>query len=98
MKLYIDNHEVEPKADQSLFDIVKELGYIKGKLSTDPIVAKLAGRVFTLNYIPLRAKDVAPDRKTIRTAVEASEGNIRLLRYDDPLGQVKQSIDYIKTL
>ena len=87
MKLYIDNHVVEPKPDQSLYDIVKELGYIKGKLSTDPIVAKLAGRVFTLNYVPLRSKDITPDRASIRTAVEASGGNIRLYGYDDPMGR-----------
>ena len=87
MKLYIDNHVIEPKVDQSLFDIIKELGYIKGKLSTDPIVAKLAGRVFTLNYVPLRSKDISPDRETIRTAMEASGGNIRLIGYDDPLGR-----------
>ena len=87
MKLYIENHVVEPKPDQSLFDIVKELGYIKGKLSSDPLVAKIAGRVFTLNYIPLRSKDVSPDRETIRTAMEASGGHIRLFGYDDPLGR-----------
>ena len=87
MKLYIDNHVVEPKVDQSLFDIVKELGYFKGKLSTDPLVAKIAGRVFTLNYVPLRSKDVTPDRQSIRTAMEASGGNIRLFGYDDPLGR-----------
>ena len=87
MKLYIEDHVVEPKVDQSLYDIVKELGYFQGKLSTDPIVAKIAGRVFTLNYIPLRSKDVSPDRKTIRTAMEASGGHIRLFGYDDPLGR-----------
>ena len=93
MKLYIDNHIVEPRPNQSLFDIVKELGYIKGKLSTDPIVAKMAGRVFTLNYVPLRAKDVTPDRESIRTAVESSGGHIRLYRYNDPMGREA----YIKT-
>ena len=87
MKLYIENHVVEPKVDQSLFDIVKELGYFQGKLSTDPLVAKIAGRVFTLNYVPLRSKDVTPDRESIRTAMEASEGNIRLFGYNDPLGR-----------
>ncbi len=93
MKLYIDNHVIEPKVDQSLFDIIKELGYIQGKLSTDPIVAKIAGRVFTLNYIPLRSKDVTPDRQSIRTAMEASSGHIRLFGYDDPLGREA----YVKT-
>ena len=87
MKLYIDNHVIEPKVDQSLFDIVKELGYFQGKLSTDPLVAKIAGRVFTLNYVPLRSKDVTPDRESIRTAMEASGGNIRLFGYNDPLGR-----------
>ena len=87
MKLYIDNHTVEPKPDQTLFDIVRELGLFGGKLSSDPLVAKIAGRVFTLNYIPLRAKDVTPDRKTIRTAMEASGGKIRLFRYADPEGR-----------
>ena len=93
MKLYIENHVVEPKVDQSLFDIIKELGYIKGKLSTDPIVAKIAGRVFTLNYVPLRSKDVSPDRQSIRTAMESSGGHIRLFGYDDPLGREA----YVKT-
>ena len=87
MKLYIDGHEFEARADQSLFDIIKELGLYSGKLSSDPLVAKLAGRVFTLNYVPLRSKDVSPDRETIRKAVEASGGNVRLFRYDHPTGR-----------
>lgn len=87
MKLYIDNHTVEPRADMSLFDIVNELGLIKGKLSSDPLVAKIAGRVFTLNYIPLRSKDITPDRESIRTAMEASGGKVRLIRYSEPEGR-----------
>ena len=87
MKLYIDNHTVEPKPDQSLFDIVKELGLIQGKLSSDPMVAKIAGRVFTLNYVPVRSKDLNPDRETIRKAMEASGGKIRLFTYLDPEGR-----------
>ena len=93
MKLYIENHLVEPKPDQSLFDIVKELGYFQGKLSTDPMVAKFAGRVFTLNYVPLRSKDITPDRESIRTAIEASGGNIRLYGYDSQFGRDA----YVKT-
>ena len=58
MKLYIDGYEVTPKPDQSLLDIVTELGLITGKLSSDPIAAKIAGDVFTLNYVPVRTKDV----------------------------------------
>ena len=87
MKLYIDNNEVEARVDQSLLDMVTELGLISGKLSTDPIAAKIAGRVFTLNYIPLRQKDVTPDRESIRTAMAASNGIINLIKYTDPVGR-----------
>lgn len=93
MKLRINGTEVEVRPDQSLFDIAKELGLIQGKLSSDPIVAKLAGRIFTLNYVPLRSKDVTPDRESIRRAVEASGGNVRLFSYCDPQGREA----YIKT-
>lgn len=87
MKLIIDNKEYVAKPGQSLYDIVKEWGLIKGKLSTDPISAKMAGRVFTLNYVPLREKDVAPERTSIRKAVSASGGVVRLLKYSDPEGR-----------
>ena len=87
MKLYIDNKEIEVQTDQSLLDMVTEMGLISGKLSTDPIAAKIAGRVFTLNYIPVRQKDLAPDRQSIRTAMAASGGVINLIRYSDPIGR-----------
>lgn len=86
MKLYIDGHEVTATPDKSLYDMIKDLGLIKGKLSTDPIIAKLAGRAFTLNYVPLRSKDITPDRESIRRAVESSGGVVRLFRYSDHLG------------
>ncbi len=87
MKLIIDNKEYVAKPGQSLYDIVNEWGLVKGKLSTDPISAKMAGRVFTLNYVPLREKDVAPERTSIRKAVSASGGVVRLLKYSDPEGR-----------
>ncbi len=83
MKLIIDGYEVTPRCGQSLYDMVDELGLFKGKLSEDPIAAKVAGRVFTLNYIPLREKDVK-ERSSVRKAMAASGGVIRLLRYSDP--------------
>ena len=86
MKLNIDGREVIAGADQSLLDIVKEMGLVTGKLSTDPIAAKIAGDIFTLNYIPLREKDVRDDLERTREAVAASGGNIRLVRYSDPAG------------
>ena len=87
MKLYIDGYEVTPKPDQSLLDIVTELGLVKGRLSSDPIAAKIAGDVFTLNYVPVRTKDVHADKETERAAMTASGGVVKLLRYDDPRGR-----------
>lgn len=87
MKLYIDGRETVATPDASLLDMVRELGMISGKLSSDPIAAKIAGRVFTLNYVPLRSIDLAPERKSISTAMAASHGVVTLLRYSDPVGR-----------
>ncbi len=87
MKLIIEGREVTARGGQSLLDIIKEMGLVTGKLSTDPIAAKIAGDVFTLNYIPLRQKDVRPDSERVREAVAASGGVIRLIRYSDSAGQ-----------
>ncbi|MBE6618835.1 MAG: nucleoside kinase [Ruminococcaceae bacterium] len=87
MKLIIDNMQYTAKAGESLYDIAKNLGLFSGKLSSDPIAAKISGRVFTLNYVPLREKDVSPDRNTIRKAMNASGGVVRLLRYTDHAGR-----------
>ena len=87
MKLHIDGYSVIPKPEESLYDMVKDLDLVTGSLSTDPIAAKIAGRLFTLNYIPLRQKDVTPDRESVRKAMAASGGVVRLIRYADPMGQ-----------
>ena len=87
MKLIIDNLEVTARPGQSLLDIVKELGLVTGKLSTDPLAARIAGEVFTLNYIPLREKDAARETPNTRSAMAASGGEIKLIRYSDPAGK-----------
>lgn len=87
MKLYIDSLEVTPKPEQSLYEIVVELGLLSGSLATDPIAARIAGRIFTLNYIPLRQKDITPDRSSIRKAMAASGGVVHLLYYTDHDGR-----------
>ena len=84
MKLNIDGNIVVAKPDQSLYEMVRELGLFTGKLSTDPLAAKIAGRVFTLNYIPVRQKDIdTPERGSVRKAMAASDGKVSLLRYSD---------------
>lgn len=87
MKLNIDGYVYWAKTGQSLLDIVKEMGLLNGKLSSDPIAAKIAGEIFTLNYIPVREKDAAHERESIREAMAASQGNVHLIRYTDPSGK-----------
>ena len=87
MKLWIDGREVQALPGQTLLEIVQEMGLCTGKLSSEPLVAKIAGEVFSLNYIPLRHKDVLPDRESKRKAMQASGGKIRLLRYSDAAGR-----------
>ena len=87
MKLNIDGRWVEALPGQSLLEITKQLGLGSEKLSEAPLAAKLSGEVFSLNYIPVREKDVLPDRTSIRRAMAASGGKVRLLRYTDPTGR-----------
>ena len=87
MKLTLDQHPYEFQPGESLSDAVRALGLFTGKLSSDPLAALIAGRVFTLNYVPIREKDVTPERSTIRKAMAASDGTVRLLRYTDPAGR-----------
>lgn len=85
MSLIIDNKVVTPKSGQSLLDILREMGLVSDRLSTQPLAAKIVGEVFTLNYIPVREKD-AVNTKT-RAAIAASGGTVQLLRYEDSLGK-----------
>ncbi len=87
MNFILDSHPVEAKINQSLLDMAKELGLITGRLSADPIAAKIAGEVFNLNYVPMRDKELQPDRPSMRRAMAASNGVVQLLRYSDPAGQ-----------
>ena len=87
MKLWIDGKCITPQPDESLLDLVKRLELDTGILSRRPLAAKLAGEVFNLNYIPVRAKDMTEERVSIRRAMAASRGNVRLLYYHDPVGK-----------
>ena len=87
MKLTIDGRIAEPRPGQSLLEIVREINLDSERLSTRPLAAKIAGEVFTLNYIPVRHKDGAADRASIRRAMAASNGEVHLLRYRDDAGK-----------
>jgi len=87
MYLTIDGKTIQPKPDQNLLQLIGELD-LQGKTLKDrPLAAKIAGEVFTLNYIPLRKKDADADRPSIRRAMAASNGEVRLLRYGDEAGK-----------
>ena len=87
MYLTIDGQKVEPQPGKRLLDLVQELGLGGTSLKDRPLAAKIAGEVFTLNYIPLRFKDAEADRPSMRRAMAASKGDVRLLRYADGAGK-----------
>ena len=87
MNLNIDGYSICAVPDRSLLDMIRQLDLTGSSLADRPLAAKIAGEVFTLNYIPLRSKDAAADRPSIRRAMEASHGEVRLLRYGDEVGK-----------
>ena len=87
MNLTIDTHAVQTQPGQSLLDLVKQLGLEGTTLADQPLAAKIAGEVFTLNYIPLRDQDAQTDLPSMRRAMAASGGQVRLLRYADAAGK-----------
>ena len=93
MELRIDGQRITAQPGQSLLELVKLLHLEGETLSDRPLAAKIAGEVFTLNYIPVRQKDADADRPSMRRAMAASGGEVRLLRYGDAPG--KES--YIRT-
>ena len=87
MYLTIDGRAIQARKGQTLLSLTRELGLCDASLSQRPIAAKLAGEVFTLNYIPVREKDGEGERPSIRRAMKASGGEVRLLRYADEAGK-----------
>lgn len=87
MKLNLDDYVVDVLPEQSLLDLIRLADMDTPNLSTRPIAAKIAGEVFTLNYIPLRKKDLDSDRPSMRRAMAASKGEVHLLRYGDAAGR-----------
>ena len=87
MKLYLDGMEITAAPGESLLELATRLGLVTDRLSTTPLAARIAGEVFTLNYIPLREKDAAQDRPSMRRAMAAAGGKVQLLRYGDTSGK-----------
>ena len=87
MKLRIDGNEIIASQGATLLDLVRLLGLDCPELSRRPLAAKIAGEVFTLNYVPVRQQEDHQDRPSIRRAMAASGGEVRLLRYEDAPGR-----------
>lgn len=87
MDLYIDGMTVQATPGKSLRELIAELGMDRKELAERPLAARIAGEVFTLNYIPVRLKDALGVTANTRTAMLASDGQIKLLRYGDPAGK-----------
>ena len=87
MTLTIDGRPVEAQPGESLLTLVRKIGADADALSRRPLAAKIAGEVFTLNYIPVREQEAQSERPSMRRAMAASNGVVRLLRYSDAPGR-----------
>lgn len=87
MELCIDGRKIDAHPGASLLALIRELGLDNDTLCTRPLAAKIAGEVFNLNYIPVRELDSGQERQSIRRAMAASGGKVRLLRFGDPTGR-----------
>ena len=87
MNLILDGKMLQSQPGQSLVELIRYAGMDSDTLTDRPLAAKIAGEVFTLNYIPLRHQDVHTDRPSMRRAMEASNGEVHLLRYGDAAGK-----------
>lgn len=90
MILRIDGNEIAPRPDETLLEIIKELGLDSDSLKARPLAADIAGEVFTLNYVPVRSTDerpAAPTTFAMRRAIRRSRGDIKLIRYAESRGK-----------
>ena len=87
MKLFFDGLEIQAKPNQTLYEMANELGFFSGNLASDPIAAKIAGGIFDLNFIPVLQNKTTLVRKSLNKALAASNGKVKLIRYNDPIGQ-----------
>ena len=87
MKLCIDGLPIDAKPGQTLRELVIALGLDDQTLSGRPLAAKIAGEVFSLNYVPVRSLQNEQERPSIRRAMAASGGVVQLLRFHDLAGR-----------
>lgn len=87
MELKIDGRNISAHVGQSLLALVRQIGMDHDLLSKRPIAARIAGEIFNLNYIPVRESESEPERPSVRKAMAASNGNVQLLYYTDPVGK-----------
>lgn len=87
MELTINSRKVLAEKGQSLLALIREAGLDSNQLSQRPLAARIAGEVFTLNYIPVRERDGAGDFPSMRRAMAASQGQVKLLYYSDSAGR-----------
>lgn len=85
MLLKIDGRDIIANPGETLLSLIQRLNLDNGGFAQRPIAAKIAGEVFNLNYVPVR--DENSERMSIRKAMAASNGNVSLIRYDDPVGK-----------
>ena len=94
--LNIDGYSVEAGPGESLLDLISRLPIPAEKLSERPLAAKIAGEVFTLNYVPLRQKDAQGERPSMRQAMAATGRGFReILEHYYPGTKVEELANFV---
>lgn len=84
MQLYLDGVETTAACEDTLRSLIQKAGLDDQSLSRRPLAAQIGGEIYTLNYDPVRMLDGTP---CARSAVDASAGQVKLLRYNDAAGK-----------
>ena len=87
MNQTIDGRVTCAQPGQTLLTLIRNAQMDTNSLATRPLAAKIAGEVFTLNYVPVRETDGGADTSSVRRAMQASGGTVRLLHYSDAAGK-----------
>lgn len=84
MQLTIDGIPVEAAQDETLLTLIRRAGLDCDHMIERPLAAQIGGEIFHLNYAPVRMVEGAP---SARSAIQKSNGVIKLLRYPDQQGR-----------
>ncbi len=95
MQITLDNRTIDANSGESLITLIARAGLDGDTLADRPLAAQIGGRIFSLHIDPIHTEDDGTQRE--RSALEAANGIITLLRYRDDLGRrvYERTLQYV---